>query len=168
MDATAEQVVMMDHNRIHRSLNRMAHEIMEKTHGESDLAVVGINERGWAVARQLAVLLSGIGGREVPSVQLDVDEHAGSEAPGMKGRRVLLVDDVIFSGETMFRALQLISGNGLPAEVRIAVLVDRGHRRFPIEAQFTGISIPTKLREHVSVELDDDEALHSVVLHRYG
>lgn len=168
MDATAEQVVMMDRNRIHRSLNRMAHEIIEKTRGESDLAVVGINERGWAVAQQLAALLSGIGDREVPSVPLDVDQKRKVEVPDMEGRRVLLVDDVIFSGETMFRALQVLSRDGLPAEVRIAVLVDRGHRRFPIEAQFTGISIPTKLREHVSVELDDEGALQSVILHRHG
>jgi len=169
MDATVQKVVMMDQNRIRRSLNRMAHEIMEKLHGESNLAVVGINRRGLAVAEQLAALLSDIGGHEVQALPLDVDEETkGIDAPDLAGRRVLLVDDVIFSGETMFRALRMLSKKGLPAEVRIAALVDRGHRLYPLEAQFAGMSIPTKLKEHVAVEVEAEGMLKAVVLHRNG
>lgn len=150
----AGKVILMDAKRIERSLKRIAHQIMEDNRAAKELLIIGINERGYAVAGMLKEYLSKLSGNEVECHQMHVVQSDGIEKSlSLSKKYVLLVDDVIFSGTTMFNALKLISENCSPDEVHTATLIDRGHRQFPVFAQFVGIDLPTKLDEHVSVEL---------------
>lgn len=150
----AGTVTLMDAQRIERSLKRIAHQIMEDNRAVKKPVIIGINERGYAVAVLLKQYLSKLSGNEVECYQLHVGQNGGiEESLSLSKKYVLLVDDVIFSGTTMFNALKMISENCSPDEVHTVTLIDRGHRQFPVFAQFVGIDLPTKLDEHVSVEL---------------
>lgn len=153
----AGTVTLMDARRIERSLKRIAHQIMEDNRDEKEPVVIGINERGYSVAGLLKKYLSKLSGSEVECHRLQVGQSEGIDKNlTLSKKYVLLVDDVIFSGTTMFNALKLISENCSPDEVHTATLIDRGHRQFPVFAQFVGIDLPTKLDEHVSVELKEN------------
>ncbi len=149
------RLVLMDQDRIKRSLNRIAHQIREDNRKDRDIELLGINERGYAIASMLKQYLAELTGTEVGCFQLLIEEGEGIKGkPVLKENYVLLVDDVIFSGATLFKALNAISKVKLPEELHTAVLVDRGHRKFPVFAKFVGMDLPTKLDEHVSVELE--------------
>lgn len=159
MDKDA-RITLMDADRIQRSLNRMAHEIAEKNSNDRLVLLVGIDDRGFAVARTLRDLLASMFEEPVKVVQLRLKN--GTDAASLQelveediGEHfIITVDDVIFSGQTMFEALKCISEVLHPTEIHTAALVDRGHRCFPIKAEFCGMELPTKLNEHVSVTVE--------------
>lgn len=157
--SSGSELVLMDRERISRSLNRMAHEIAEHNVDDAPIDLFGINNRGYAVAAALANILNPIFKDKVRLFQLPLkekDPHAVLEdIEGQNNHYPVLVDDVIFSGQTMFQALKVVSNYLEPSEIHTAVLVDRGHRKFPIKAEFYGMELPTKLDEHVSVVVED-------------
>jgi pyrimidine operon attenuation protein/uracil phosphoribosyltransferase len=148
-----------------RIVDRMAHQILEKTDGARDTVLLGIPTRGVPLARRLAERIRAFEGTEVPVGTLDVTLYRDdlrlrgarmigpTDLPpgGLDGRRVILVDDVLFSGRTIRAALDAIADLGRPRAVQLAVLVDRGHRELPIRADYVGKNIPTALEETVRV-----------------
>ena len=167
---SSESVVMMNRRRIERTLKRMALEVLEQAGSEDYILLVGIKDRGMAVATQLGRYLRETSGFEVEVEPIDVESNNSfdqkrQKAPGL----VLLVDDVIFSGRTFFRALRQISEawETSPDQLFGAVLIDRGHRKMPVEARFVGMQLATKLKEHVEVSVKEGEA-DRVVLFRNG
>ena len=156
-------LILMDAERIRRSVKRMAYEIMEKNREDKPVFLFGIDHRGFALSQLLEEILNEISGGRVRTVQLPVKKDvSGEDFEKLASVEVadcmpIVVDDVIFSGQTMFKALSRISDSLEPEEIHTAVLVDRGHRKFPILAEFYGMELPTKLNEHVSVSVDNME-----------
>lgn len=149
-------LVLMNEKRIERSLKRIAYQVVEDNRDNKEILVLGINDRGYAVADSLEAYLSDLAEGGVECHQILVgDENEVKGAASFSNKYVLLVDDVIFSGTTMFKALSTISGKEIPDEVHTATLIDRGHRKLPVYAQFTGMELPTKLNEHVDVIMKD-------------
>jgi pyrimidine operon attenuation protein/uracil phosphoribosyltransferase len=158
---------VLDAGEIRRALTRIAHEVLERNKGASDLVLLGIPTRGVPLAERLARRLAEIEGHEVPTGALDVTMYRddlrsqpvrtpyATTVPdgGVDDRVVVLVDDVLFSGRTIRAALDALSDLGRPRAVRLAVLVDRGHRELPIRADHVGKNLPTSLAERVRVEL---------------
>ena len=163
--------VVMDTERIHRSLTRIAHEILERNRGTDDLAFVGIRARGVPIATRLAAHLKAIAGEDVPTGALDITlyrddlmRHAVAPQPvvrrteipfSLDGRHILLVDDVLYTGRTIRAALDALIDFGRPSSIQLVVLVDRGHRELPIRADYVGKNIPTSRQESVQVRLQE-------------
>jgi len=163
---------------ITRALTRIAHEILESNRGAENLVLLGIPTRGATLAERLAPIIGSIAQVEVPVGALDVtlfrDDLARnptrSPQPthipdgGIDGRTVVLVDDVLFSGRSIRAALDALQAVGRPAAVRLAILVDRGHRELPIRPDFVGKNIPSSRQERVNVRLRevDGEELVSI------
>ncbi|WP_372634026.1 phosphoribosyltransferase family protein [Fodinibius sp.] len=152
----SDNLILMTNDRINRSLKRMGHEIIERNKSDYPIALFGINQRGLAVAKELGRVLSDIINHEVKVVPLNLEadspaEEKWRERTYEKQHFIVLVDDVIFSGRTMFRALTATVNQLEPAEIYTAVLIDRGHRKYPVKAEFYGMKLPTKLDEHVAV-----------------
>jgi pyrimidine operon attenuation protein/uracil phosphoribosyltransferase len=164
---------------VSRVVDRIAHQILEKTQGATDTVLVGIPTRGVPLARRLAARISAFEGIDVPVGVLDVTLYRDdlrrqatravgpTQLPpgGIDGRRIVLVDDVLFSGRTVRAALDALSDLGRPASVQLAVLVDRGHRQLPIRADYVGKNIPTALAESVKVTLAEIDGVDEVRLH---
>jgi pyrimidine operon attenuation protein/uracil phosphoribosyltransferase len=161
---------------INRALSRIAHEILEQNKGAAGLVLLGIPTRGVQLARRLAARLAQIEGTQVPVGALDVTMHrddlrrqpirtiAATEVPegGIDDKVVVLVDDVLYSGRSVRAALDALSDFGRPRAVRLAVLVDRGHRELPIRADHVGKNLPTSQLERVRVhlrEVDGEDAV---------
>jgi pyrimidine operon attenuation protein / uracil phosphoribosyltransferase len=164
---------------VSRALRRIAHEIVERNKGADDLLLLGIPTRGVELARRLAALLHDVEGAEVPVGELDITmfrddlRHQPTRAPlrtripagGVDDKVVVLVDDVLYSGRTIRAALDAVADLGRPRAVRLAVLVDRGHRELPIRADHVGKNLPTAHTERVMVRLAGvDEAGDSVTI----
>jgi len=167
---------------VQRAITRIAHEIVESNRGSSDLVLLGIPTRGVELAERLAHTIEHIervpDPPPVPSGALDVtmyrdDLHRNpTRAPrptqipagGVDGRTVVLVDDVLYSGRTIRAALDALSDLGRPKAVRLAVLVDRGHRELPIRADFVGKNLPTAASERVNVRLAGTDGVEEVTL----
>jgi pyrimidine operon attenuation protein / uracil phosphoribosyltransferase len=159
--------IILSSSDIARTIDRIAHQILEKTSGAAGIVLLGIPTRGVPLAARLAARIHAFEGVDVPTGSLDItlyrDDlrlHATralgkTEVPGggIDGRRVVLVDDVLFSGRTVRAALDALSDIGRPSSVQLAVLVDRGHRELPIRADYVGKNIPTALTESVRVSL---------------
>lgn len=173
MSAQAE---LLDADDIRRAITRIAHEIIERDKGAAGLVLVGIANRGDHLARRLAEAIERIEGSRVPVGVLDItfyrdDIGLRAEAPEVQetridvditGRTVVLVDDVLFTGRTIRAAMDALNDFGRPARIRLAVLVDRGHRELPIRADFVGKNVPTRRDHDVHVrvrELDGDDAV---------
>jgi pyrimidine operon attenuation protein/uracil phosphoribosyltransferase len=164
---------------VSRVIDRIAHQILEKTQGAADTVLLGIPTRGVPLAKRLAARISTFEDVTVPVGVLDITlyrddlrRHATravgpTDLPpgGIDGRRVILVDDVLFSGRTVRAALDALSDVGRPASVQLAVLVDRGHRQLPIRADYVGKNIPTALAESVKVTLAETDGADEVRLH---
>lgn len=157
---------------LRRSLTRIAHEIIERNHGASDVVLVGLYSRGVELAARLADAIKTIEGAAPPVGTLDiaffrddiglraVSPSGPTEVPDVTGKVVVLVDDVLFTGRTIRAALDAIKDLGRPRAVQLAVLVDRGHRELPIRADYVGKNLPTSLAEDVRVcigEVDGGE-----------
>jgi pyrimidine operon attenuation protein/uracil phosphoribosyltransferase len=163
---------------IGRTIDRIAHQILEKTSGAADVVLLGIPTRGVPLARRLAERIAAFEGLKVPVGVLDITLYRDdlrlrgaralghTEVPpgGLDGRRVVLVDDVLYSGRTVRAALDALSALGRPRVVQLAVLVDRGHRELPIRADYVGKNIPTAQSESVRVLLTDTDGRDAVIL----
>ncbi|MEX0780961.1 MAG: phosphoribosyltransferase family protein [Balneolales bacterium] len=151
---------LMSAARTERTLTRIARQILEDTHGEGNIILFGIGKRGEKLSAILSSRLHDILGHSVPFYRLPRDnEEAPASIPDVdtSGSHTIIVDDVIFGGKTMYQAFVQVMKLGKPKHVKLAVLVDRGHRIYPIEAQYVGIVSPTKLNEHVSCTFDKDK-----------
>ncbi|SOC54614.1 bifunctional pyr operon transcriptional regulator/uracil phosphoribosyltransferase PyrR [Ornithinimicrobium cerasi] len=156
---------------ISRALRRIAHEILEGNRGPQDLVLLGIPTRGAHLARRLGDALRQVEDVEVPVGSLDVTmyrddlRHQPTRAvepthippPGVDGKVVVLVDDVLYSGRTVRSALDALADLGRPRAVRLAVLVDRGHRELPVRADYVGKNLPTSHSERVMVRLAESD-----------
>jgi len=163
---------------ISRVLTRIAHEVLERNKGTEGLVLLGIPTRGVALAHRLAARIAEVEGTEVPVGAIDATmyrddlrrhpvrtlERTHIPAPGLDGGTVVLVDDVLFSGRTVRAALDAISDVGRPRAVRLAVLVDRGHRELPIRADHVGKNLPTSLSERVRVLLTEYDGRDEVLI----
>jgi len=163
---------------IDRALKRLAHEVLEATKGGRDLAFVGIHTRGIPLAKRLASLVErfegwtpGIGELDITLYRDDLSEVKrapvvrSTRVPfDVRGKRVVLVDDVIFTGRTVRAALDALADLGRPSRVYLAVLVDRGHRELPISPDFVGKNLPTSKREVVKVKLQEVDGEDAVEL----
>jgi pyrimidine operon attenuation protein/uracil phosphoribosyltransferase len=177
-DAATQGKTILESDDIGRIIDRIAHQILEKTSGAADVALVGIPTRGVPLARRLAERIATFEGLAVPVGVLDItlyrDDlrlrgaraigHTELPAGGVDGRRVILVDDVLFSGRTVRAALDALKDLGRPRVVQLAVLVDRGHRELPIRADYVGKNIPTALTESVRVHLTESDGNDEVLL----
>lgn len=179
---SAETAEVMNASDIDRALTRIAHEIVEKNRGGDDLVVLGIPSRGVPLAERLAEKLERIINRPAASFcgSLDITMHrddvrrraprvpAPTHLPeaGVDDQTVILVDDVLFSGRTIRAALDALVDCGRPQAVRLAVLVDRGHRELPIRADHVGKNIPTSRSEAVRVELSEIDGEDRVIIER--
>src|SRR6516164_3092013 len=176
--AGRDGLAVLDAEEIRRALTRIAHEILERTHGGEGIVLLGIPTRGVYLARRLSARIGEFEGDPVPVGSLDVTMHRDdlrlrparalqrTEVPsaGVDGKTVVLVDDVLFSGRTIRAALDALNDLGRPRAVQLAVLVDRGHRELPIRADYVGKNLPTAHREVVRVLLDETDGEESVLL----
>lgn len=170
--------LVMDAERISRSLVRIAHEIVERNRGIEELALVGIRTRGVPLARRLAILLHDINGYQVPTGALDITlyrddlmRHGARDQPEVRStdisfsiddRRILLVDDVLYTGRTIRAALDALIEFGRPRSIQLVTLVDRGHRELPIRADYVGKNLPTSPTQSVFVRLIETDARDAV------
>lgn len=171
---------IMDVDDIRRALTRISHEVVERDKGAGDICLVGLHTRGVPLARRLAGIIAGFEGIEVPVGTLDITlyrddlqydglQHEVRQSDigfDITGKVVVLVDEVIYTGRTTRAALDALMDYGRPRAVRLAVLVDRGHRELPIRADFVGKNIPTSRKERVKVSLAEIDGIDEVTLIR--
>ena len=179
--ATTRKVraTVMDADAMRRSLERVAHEIVERNKGVDHLVVVGIVRQGDVLAQRLAAMLSRMEGCSVPFGQVNPARHRDdlhlrplpepashleTEVPPLDGQTVVLVDDVIWHGRTARAAMDALLEYGRPRAIQLAVLIDRGHRELPIRPDFVGKNVPTSAEEMISVCLADHEGVDAVVI----
>lgn len=167
---------LLSQNDINRALTRIAHEILEKNKGGKDLVLVGIKTRGIPFAKRLQEKIKQIEALDVPIGELDItlyrddlEKVNDSEEPELKatdipvditGKKIILIDDVLYTGRTVRAAMDAVIDAGRPSEIQLAVLIDRGHRELPIRADYVGKNIPTSEREIVVVnvkKIDNDD-----------
>jgi len=169
---------VLDARDISRALTRISHEILERNKGAADLVLLGIPTGGVPLARRVAERITAVEGVEVPVGSLDVTMYRDDlrmrparallptdiPAGGIDDKVVVLVDDVLYSGRTIRAALDAMNDLGRPRSVRLAVLVDRGHRDLPIRADFVGKNLPTSLAETVVVSLEEIDGADAVTI----
>lgn len=154
---------LLDEISVKRALVRMSHQIIESNHGTDDLVLVGIETRGIHLANIIQENIEHIESVKVPSYSLNISAYrddekkrdAKIEAMDIKGKVVVLVDDVLYTGRTIRAALDALIDQGRPSCVKLAVLIDRGHRQLPIRADVVGKNVPTGMDENVIVKLQD-------------
>jgi len=172
-----EKATIMDTRQMDRALSRIAHEVVERNQGTADLVLVGIRSRGVPLANTLQEKIQEFEGVEVPTGSVDITlyrDDLSQIAPNpvvqatelpfeIEGKVVVLVDDVLFTGRTIRAALDAIIDYGRPRAIQLAVLIDRGHREFPIRADFVGKNVPTALTEVIKVQcldIDGEDSVH--------
>jgi pyrimidine operon attenuation protein/uracil phosphoribosyltransferase len=172
------QTKILDKENIARALWRIAHEILEKNKGVEDVCLVGIRTRGDILAKRLQESIRQIEQKAVPVGILDINLYRDdltliSQQPivretlihfDINGKKVILVDDVLFTGRTIRAALNAINDFGRPANIQLAVLIDRGHRELPLRADYVGKNIPTSLEENVKVILKEIDGKEDEVI----
>jgi len=169
--------VIWDAHDVGRALTRIAHQILEANRGAEDLVLLGIRTRGVPLAARLGGIMSEFEGRAVPVGELDITLYRDdlrrnpTRAVGptrvpvpLDGKTVVLVDDVLYSGRTIAAAMDALKDLGRPRAVRLAVLIDRGHRELPIQADHVGKDLPTRSDEHVRVTLAETDGTDAVTL----
>ena len=168
--------VVLDARDVSRALTRISHEILERNKGADDLLLLGLHTRGVPLAKRIAEKIQSVEGRDVPVGSLDVTMYRDDlkshptrsphktqlPAAGIDGKVVVLVDDVLFSGRTIRAALDALSDLGRPSAVRLAVLVDRGHRELPIRADHVGKNLPSARTERVGVRVHEIDGVDEV------
>lgn len=171
------KATVMDAEQIRRSLHRIAHEIVERNRGVEDVIIVGIVSKGDVLARRLATILSALESSSVPFGRLDVTlhrddlqnrppdgHHSATDIPDIKGKVVVLVDDVIHHGRTARAAMDALMDFGRPQAIQLAVLVDRGHRELPIRPDYVGKNVPTSEGERIEVLIDEEDGIDQAVI----
>jgi pyrimidine operon attenuation protein / uracil phosphoribosyltransferase len=172
--------VVMDAERVSRTLTRIAHEIIERNRGVGEIALVGVRTRGVPLAKRLGASLRDITGEEVPCGALDITlyrddlmRHAVGPQPivrstdipfSIDNRDIILVDDVLYTGRTIRAALDALIDFGRPRTIQLVVMVDRGHRELPIKADYVGKNVPTSRRESVHVRLQEIDGADEVAI----
>ncbi|NFA61567.1 bifunctional pyr operon transcriptional regulator/uracil phosphoribosyltransferase PyrR [Clostridium sporogenes] len=170
------KAVIMDEVKIKRSITRISHEIIEKNKGGQDIVLVGIKRRGVPIAKRIAENIKNFEGIDILVGILDISLYRDdlselSKDPivkdnrldiNIKDKKIILVDDVIYTGRTVRAAIQAIFDNDRPGKIQLAVLVDRGHRELPIRPDYVGKNIPTSLSENILVELNEIDGNDSV------
>ena len=173
----AKKILSSDEMR--RALTRIAHEILERNGGTENLMLVGMHTRGVPLARRLAKGIKEFEGEEVAVGALDIGLHRDDDAGGFRplmrpteipvdiqGQRVVLVDDVLYTGRSIRAAMGALNDFGRPREIQLAVLIDRGHRELPIRADYVGKNVPTSLDEEIEVRVAEIDGADEVVLLR--
>ena len=169
---------LMSASEIERTFVRLAHEIVEKTDGAQNLGLVGIKRRGVPMAERLAVLIKNIEKRDVACGVLDInlyrdDLSTRGEKPvvipgaigfDVTGKHIILTDDVLYTGRTTRAALDALFDHGRPSKVELLVLIDRGHRELPVEAQYVGRKVQTSDSEIIEVKLKEIDGAEQVLL----
>ena len=178
MSATREKAQLMSASEIDRTLVRLAHEVLEKTDNIANLAFIGIRRRGIPIAQRMARKIESLEKISVPVGILDInlyrddlsmvdDKPVVSDTKidfSIAGKDVVLMDDVLYTGRTIRAALDALFERGRPARVQLLVLIDRGHRELPIEAQYVGRKIPTSSREIIEVKFMEVDEMEKVLL----
>ena len=172
------KTLIMDEDKIRRSLTRIAHEIIEKNKGTEDLVLIGIRSRGVPIAQRLNEIIEQIEGHKVPEGIIDItlyrdDLSSLAEKPilnktevpfDLKGKNVVLVDDVLYTGRTVRAALDAMADMGRAKIVQLAVLIDRGHKELPIKADYIGKNVPTSTDEVIAVLLKETDGIDEVLI----
>lgn len=165
--------VIFNEEEMRRAISRIAHEILERNVGASDLVLVGLHTRGLPLAQRLAERINALESISVPVYELDVtnyrdDRPTPPTRPPLNlpvaGKTVVLVDDVLFTGRTTRAAIDALVAAGRPRRVQLAVMVDRGHRELPIRADYVGKNVPTALSESIRVHLRETDGADAVIL----
>lgn len=176
--ADISKAEIMDESGIYRAITRIAHEIIEKNKGTDDLALIGIQRRGVPLARMISQKIMEVEKKSIPVGILDItfyrdDLSTLSEHPVINGtqidftitgKRIVLIDDVIYTGRTIRAAIEAIMDCGRPKSVQLAVLIDRGHRELPIRPDYVGKNVPTSRNEVVHVKLFEIDKVNEVVI----
>ncbi|MDR0879951.1 MAG: bifunctional pyr operon transcriptional regulator/uracil phosphoribosyltransferase PyrR [Clostridioides sp.] len=171
-----EKAKLMDEKQVARAITRVSHEIIEKNKGIDDLVLIGVMTRGVPIAERIAKKIEQIEGEKIKTGTIDItlyrdDLECIDDEPivkgafidfDIKGKTVILVDDVLYTGRTVRAALDAIIDIGRPGSIQLAVLVDRGHRELPIRADFVGKNVPTSKQEIISVKLIETDGEDSV------
>jgi pyrimidine operon attenuation protein/uracil phosphoribosyltransferase len=169
---------LMDSQAIKRTVLRLTHEILERNRGAKDLVIVGIRDRGDILAKRIIESIHSIEGKEVPLGVLDItlyrdDFERITESPVIKeteiafditDSKIVLVDDVLYTGRTIRAALDALIDLGRPSQIQLAVLVDRGHRELPIKADYVGKNVPTAVGEEIQVLLEETDGKEMILL----
>ena len=168
---------IMNQEDVRRALTRVAHEILERNRGAEDLVIVGIHTRGVHLAHRIAANLAEFEGIAVPVATLDISlyrDDLKGRAPaklqptdipmGIQDKRVVLVDDVLYTGRTIRAAMDALVDFGRPKQIQLAILLDRGHRELPIRADYVGQNLPTSIHERVNVRLVETDGQDEVTL----
>jgi pyrimidine operon attenuation protein/uracil phosphoribosyltransferase len=170
---------VLDADGLRRTINRLSHEVVEKNKGVQDVVLVGIRTRGEFLAHRVAAKIAEIENKNVQVGVLDItlyrdDLHGRLDQPELKsteilfdirGKVIVLIDDVLFTGRTIRSALNALMDLGRPSEIQLLVLVDRGHRELPIKPDFVGKNVPTSHEQNVQValtETDEEDAVYLV------
>ncbi len=175
-----EKTVLLDGAGIKRALTRIAHEILERNKGVADIILIGIRSGGVFLADGIAQQISVIEGKDVPIGAVDItlyrDDCSGNlphqpvgktDIPfSLEAKKVILVDDVLYTGRTIRAAMDAMMDFGRPQSIQLAVLIDRGHRELPIRADFVGRNVPTSQKENVEVVFDATNQPIEVVLEK--
>ncbi len=159
-------IELMSPERMQRTLQRIAYQVFELTGNDPNIVLLGIDKRGFGLATRLGEYLSKIINSPVEIYKLGINDRTddSQKISTLESRNVVLVDDVIFTGRTVYQALHKLFNRGEPSRLMLAVLIDRGHRTYPVEAQYVGLRIPSKLNEHVTVKLSELEQSDQVLL----
>ena len=162
---------IVDAMAMQRALTRITYEIIEKNKGINNLVIVGIKTRGVYIAQRIAERLQQLENAEIPVAELDISTYRDDATDrstkavldtNIDGKRVILVDDVLYTGRTIRAALDALMDNGRPGVVNCSFLVDRGHRELPIRADFVGKNIPTVADERINVNVEEVDGVDSV------
>ncbi len=168
----------MSASEIDRTLVRLAHEVLERSRSLDDLAFIGIRRRGVPLAQRLASKIASLENREVPVGVLDINLYrddlttvgvkpvvGATEIPfSVQGKEIILIDDVLYTGRTIRGALDALFDHGRPSRVQLLVLIDRGHRELPIEAQYIGRTVQTSSNEIIEVKFQEIDSIEKVLL----
>lgn len=177
----AEKAVILDDKAIGRAITRIAHEIIERNKGIEGSILVGIKTRGAFIAKRLAEKIEQIEGKPILTGELDITlyrDDLSQKNPGqeplvqqvdikhsIKDKKVILVDDVLYTGRTVRAAMDAVMDLGRPAQIQLAVLIDRGHRELPIRSDYVGKNIPTSSGERIVVEMTESDSTDRVTIH---
>ncbi|QAA32044.1 bifunctional pyr operon transcriptional regulator/uracil phosphoribosyltransferase PyrR [Clostridium manihotivorum] len=173
------KAILLDEEAIRRSLVRISHEIIEKNKGVDEVVLVGIKRRGFPLAQRIAEQIKKIEGIEVPVGSVDItlyrddltdigDKPTVKESDigvAVKDKKVIIVDDVLYTCRTVRAAIEAIMDVGRPTNIQLAVLIDRGHKELPIRADFVGKNVPTSKSENIGVEILEIDGIDSVKIY---